>query len=319
MISFENIKNVPKIDLHINFLSSVSESLLYSMDKDTNYDDMLSMNTLKLNDYDKCLELPVKLLNNEKNVRKALRDLIERLSSSSVMYGEIYLDLPLYNKKIPAEYLVNIALDEIAKSNMQLKLALCASDTLEKEENLDLIRIYHEYKDKGVAFIYFKKERITNLGDYIYLFDKMIREDVPYVLSYDNKINNQSRDIYEHAYRIIYELGYVEREIISLAKTNNIMLMFSISKLINTYSNFSVYELIDELIENNYLISINSEDMTILNTDIINEYCLLVNNCDLKLLQIVKNTMNNIKSLNISDNQKEELITFLKEKSNSML
>lgn len=319
MISFENIKNVPKIDLHINFLSSVSESLLYSMDKDTNYDDMLSMNTLKLNDYDKCLELPVKLLNNEKNVRKALRDLIERLSSSSVMYGEIYLDLPLYNKKIPAEYLVNIALDEIAKSNMQLKLALCASDTLEKEENLDLIRIYREYKDKGVAFIYFKKERITNLGDYIYLFDKMIREDVPYVLSYDNKINNQSRDIYEHAYRIIYELGYVEREIISLAKTNNIMLMFSISKLINTYSNFSVYELIDELIENNYLISINSEDMTILNTDIINEYCLLVNNCDLKLLQIVKNTMNNIKSLNISDNQKEELITFLKEKSNSML
>ena len=319
MISFENIKNVPKIDLHINFLSSVSESLLYSMDKDTNYDDMLSMNTLKLNDYDKCLELPVKLLNNEKNVRKALRDLIERLSSSSVMYGEIYLDLPLYNKKIPAEYLVNIALDEIAKSNMQLKLALCASDTLEKEENLDLIRIYHEYKDKGVAFIYFKKERITNLGDYIYLFDKMIREDVPYVLSYDNKINNQSRDIYEHAYRIIYELGYVEREIISLAKTNNIMLMFSISKLINTYSNFSVYELIDELIENNYLISINSEDMTILNTDIINEYCLLVNNCVLKLLQIVKNTMNNIKSLNISDNQKEELITFLKEKSNSML
>ncbi len=319
MISFENIKNVPKIDLHINFLSSVSESLLYSMDKDTNYDDMLSMNTLKLNDYDKCLELPVKLLNNEKNVRKALRDLIERLSSSSVMYGEIYLDLPLYNKKIPAEYLVNIALDEIAKSNMQLKLALCASDTLEKEENLDLIRIYHEYKDKGVAFIYFKKERITNLGDYIYLFDKMIREDVPYVLSYDNKINNQSRDIYEHAYRIIYELGYVEREIISLAKTNNIMLMFSISKLINTYSNFSVYELIDELIENNYLVSINSEDMTILNTDIINEYCLLVNNCDLKLLQIVKNTMNNIKSLNISDNQKEELITFLKEKSNSML
>ena len=319
MISFENIKNVPKIDLHINFLSSVSESLLYSMDKDTNYDDMLSMNTLKLNDYDKCLELPVKLLNNEKNVRKALRDLIERLSSSSVMYGEIYLDLPLYNKKIPAEYLVNIALDEIAKSNMQLKLALCASDTLEKEENLDLIRIYHEYKDKGGAFIYFKKERITNLGDYIYLFDKMIREDVPYVLSYDNKINNQSRDIYEHAYRIIYELGYVEREIISLAKTNNIMLMFSISKLINTYSNFSVYELIDELIENNYLVSINSEDMTILNTDIINEYCLLVNNCDLKLLQIVKNTMNNIKSLNISDNQKEELITFLKEKSNSML
>lgn len=319
MISFENIKNVPKIDLHINFLSSVSESLLYSMDKDTNYDDMLSMNTLKLNDYDKCLELPVKLLNNEKNVRKALRDLIERLSSSSVMYGEIYLDLPLYNKKIPAEYLVNIALDEIAKSNMQLKLALCASDTLEKEENLDLIRIYREYKDKGVAFVYFKKERITNLGDYIYLFDKMIREDVPYVLSYDNKINNQSRDIYEHAYRIIYELGYVEREIISLAKTNNIMLMFSISKLINTYSNFSVYELIDELIENNYLISINSEDMTILNTDIINEYCLLVNNCDLKLLQIVKNTMNNIKSLNISDNQKEELITFLKEKSNSML
>ena len=153
MISFENIKNVPKIDLHINFLSSVSESLLYSMDKDTNYDDMLSMNTLKLNDYDKCLELPVKLLNNEKNVRKALRDLIERLSSSAVMYGEIYLDLPLYNKKIPTEYLVNIALDEIAKSNMQLKLALCASDTLEKEENLDLIRIYREYKDKGVAFI----------------------------------------------------------------------------------------------------------------------------------------------------------------------
>ena len=293
MVSFENLKSIPKLDLHINFLSSITTNLAFDLNEDLSFDEVMEMSTLKrITEYDKCLELPIKLLNNVKNIKLAVKDLIDRLKKNNVIYGELYLDLALYNNKFSLEYLINVLLKVIEDEKYDLQLVLCASDN----------------KSKG-----------TNLADYIYLFDKLIKNNMPYIIPFDEKINNQNWDIYKNAYRIVYLFDGENNELLDLAQENNITLEFCLSKINELNYQFSIYEFIYNLIKNNYQVVLSSLDMTILNTDIINEYCLLFNNCELTLLELVKLLINNISNLSIDELTKEELIKILKEESNQIL
>lgn len=320
MISFENLKNIPKLDLHINFLSSITTNLAFDLNNDLSFEEVIDMTTLKrFNDYDKCLELPIKLLNNVHNIKLAVVDLIERLRKNKVIYGELFIDLPLYNKHISVSYLIDIILKVIKEEDFNLQLVLCVGDRFSKEENLEILNLLDKYYQKGVVGVYFKKERITNLFDYIYIFDKLIRNNIPYIVPFDSKLTNQNRDIYSKAYRIEYLSEEVSEELLALAYEKGIILEFSISKLNELNYNLEIYNLLERLIKDNYKLVINSVDMTILNTDIINEYCLLFNNCDISLREFVKLLINNVNSLLINDIMKERLILILKEESNQIL
>ena len=211
MISFENLKSIPKVDLHINFLSSITTSLAFDLNDDLTIADVIEMTTFKrFSEYDKCLELPVKLLNNEKNIKLALSDLINRLRKNNVIYGELVLDLPLYNKNISLDYLIDLLLKVIKEENFNLQLLLCVSDKLSKEENMDILNLLDKYYNNGVKGVYFKKDKITNLFDYIYIFDKLSRNNIPYIVPFDSKITNQSREIYAKAYRIEYLFSEID-------------------------------------------------------------------------------------------------------------
>lgn len=320
MISFEKLKSIPKLDLHINFLSSITTNLAFDLNDDLSIDEVMDMSTFKrITESDKCLELPIKLLNNVKNIRQAVVDLIERLKRNNVIYGELFLDLPLYNKSISLSYLIDTLLKVIKEENFDLQLVLCVSDKFSKDENLEVLSLLDKYYGHGVNGVYFKKDKITNLFDYIYLFDKLIKNNITYIVPFDSKITNQNRDIYEKAYRIEYLFDGVDDELLELVQENNIILEFSISKLLELNYNLDIYGFIYQLIKDNYQVIINSGDMTVLNTDIINEYCLLFNNCDLTLLELVKLLINNINNLNIDDIMKERLVVLLKEKSNDIL
>ena len=43
MISFEKLKGIPKIDLHINFLTSISTSLAFELDDDLSFNQLMDM------------------------------------------------------------------------------------------------------------------------------------------------------------------------------------------------------------------------------------------------------------------------------------
>ena len=59
--------------------------------------------------------------------------------------------------------------------------------------------------------------------------------------------------------------------------------------------------------------------MTSLNTDILNEYCLLFNNFDIKLLDIVKINLKNLEESVIDSETKDKLIEKLRTESNELL
>ena len=130
---------------------------------------------------------------------------------------------------------------------------------------------------------------MTNLSDYSYVFDRLIKNNYPYIINLNSQVTNQDWDIYFNAKRIIYSLPNRDLFLDELMD-KNIMLEFPLTSLYEANIISSIKESVfHELYEDNYNVCIVSRDMTSLNTDILNEYCLLINNFSFTSLIILNN------------------------------
>lgn len=320
MTLFEQLKAIPKTDVHINLTGSISTDLAFSITNESSIqeleDKMIQKN---VKDYLDSLSVPIEILRTKKNIELAINDLIDRLEKNNVIYGELFFDLPLYNKRLNIERVLNIILDVIKQRNFNLQIVLCLSSNNTKEENIEILNLLEKYYGKGVNGVYFQKTRMTNLSDYYYIFDRL-KNNFPYIINITSKITNQERDIYCNAARVIYSLPYIDNELLGIFKENEVMLEIPISNLIelhviNDLKEYFVYD----LIKDNHLITFTSCDMTTLNTDILNEYCLLFNSCPITIHDLIKTTINNLMTINIDNEEKNKLINDYKEKSNEVL
>ena len=321
MTLFEQIKAVPKVAMHINLTSSISTDLAFDLSDDTNMAEIIAkMQEKNPLEYVNALKLPVKILKTNKNIILAVNDLIDKLVRNNVIYGELFLDLPLYNHRIEVERLLELVLSEINERKIDLQVVLVASSKLMKEENLQILDLLEKYYGKGVNGIYFSKEKMDNLSDYMYLFDRLIKNNYPYILNMNSRMANQEREIYLHAKRIIYALDARDDTSISELSMNDIMLEFAITRFYenNLFSDYKDYFIYD-LYKNNVKMTITSCDMTTLNTDIINEWCLLFNNYPLTIHDMMKIINNSLGKANIDEETRNRLINEFKDKSNLIL
>ncbi len=318
---FEQLKSIPKVDMHINLTSSISTDLAFDLSDDTSILDVtLEMREKNILEYESALKLPIDILRTQKNTILAINDLIDRLESNNVIYGELFLDLPLYNRRINEEKLLKLVLDVIEERKFNLQVVLVLSTEREKEDNIKTIELLEKYYGHGVNGVYIKKGKMTNLSDYMYLFDRLNRGGFSYILNINSKLTSFEYEIYMKAKRIIYSLPLMDEAFLLEVRKNNIMLEFSITRLresniINDVKNYFIYDLIKE----NCPLTIASVDMTTLNTDILNEWCLMFNNYPLVLHDLVKIINNNLVMANIDNEKKDKLIIEFKEKSNIVL
>ena len=184
MTLFEQIKALPKVDMHINLTSSISTDLAFDLSDDTNMAEIIAkMQEKNALEYVNALKLPVKILKTNKNIILAVNDLIDKLISNNCLYGELFLDLPLYNHKVDVEKLLNLVLTVINEREINLQVVLVVSSKCEKEENLKILDLFENYYGNGVNGIYFSKDKMDNLSDYNYLFDRLVKNNYPYILN----------------------------------------------------------------------------------------------------------------------------------------
>ena len=321
MTLFEQIKAIPKVDMHINLTSSISTDLAFDLSDEDNMADILAkMQEKNPLEYVNALKLPVKILKTNKNIILAVNDLIDKLIRDNVIYGELFLDLPLYNHRIDIEKTLDLILSVIKEREISLQVVLVASSKLEKEENLYILELFEKYYGNGVNGIYFSKDKMDNLADYMYLFDRLIDNNYPYILNMNTRITSGDHDIYLNAKRIIYALDTRDDGIIDELMENDIMLEFALTRFYenNLFSEYKDYFIYD-LMKDNIKLTITSMDMTTLNTDIINEWCLLFNNYPVVLHDMIKMINYNLTKVNIDDEEKEKLINEFRDKSNLIL
>lgn len=317
---FEQLKLLPKVDLHINLTGSISTNLVFDLTNETSIIDLEDkMFQHNPKEYRESLKVPIRVLKTKKNIVLAVNDLIDRLEKNNVIYSELFLDLPLY-KNVDLEKLVNYVLDVIKERNANINLVLCLSDIFSKEENLEVINVFEKYYQKGVNGLFFDKNNMTNISDYSYIFDRLKKNDYPYILNLNSQITNQDYDIYTHAKRVIYSLSDRDNAILEELKNNNVMLEFPLSSLWEAHILSDIEDTcFYDLYLDNYNVCLTSRDMTSLNTDMLNEYCLIFNNSDIKLLDIIKINIKNLETANIDNEIKEKLIEKLRTESNELL
>ncbi len=317
---FEQLKLLPKVDLHINLTGSISTNLVFDLTNETSIIDLEEkMFQHNPKEYRESLKVPIRVLKTKKNIVLAINDLIDRLEKNNVIYSELFLDLPLY-KNVDLDKLINYVLDVIKERNVNMNLVLCLSDIFSKEENLEIINIFEKYYNQGVNGLFFDKSNMTNISDYKYIFDRLKENNYPYIINLNSRITNQDYEIYTNAKRVIYSLPNKDDLILEELKKNDVLLEFPLSSLweaniISDIASSCIYE----LYLNNYNVCLTSRDMTSLNTDILNEYCLLFNNFDIKLLDLIKINLKDLEKSVIDDKIKNELIEKLRTESNELL
>lgn len=317
---FEQLKLLPKVDLHINLTSSISTNLVFDLTNETSIIDLEEkMFQHNPKEYRESLKVPLRVLKTKKNIILAVNDLIDRLKEKNVIYSELFLDLPLY-KNVDLDKLVSYVLDVIKEREANINLVLCMSDIFTKEENLEVINVFEKYYNQGVNGLFFDKSNMTNISDYKYIFDRLKENNYPYIINLNSRITNQDYEIYTNAKRVIYSLPNKDDLILEELKKNDVLLEFPLSSLweaniISDIASSCIYE----LYLNNYNVCLTSRDMTSLNTDILNEYCLLFNNFDIKLLDLIKINLKDLEKSVIDDTIKNELIEKLRTESNELL
>ena len=317
---FEQLKHLPKVDLHINLTSSISTNLVFDLTNETSIIDLEEkMFQHNPKEYRESLKVPLRVLKTKKNIILAVNDLIDRLKENNVIYSELFLDLPLY-KNVDLDKLVSYVLDVIKEREANINLVLCMSDIFTKEENLDVINVFEKYYNQGVNGLFFDKSNMTNISDYKYIFDRLKENNYPYIINLNSRITNQDYEIYTNAKRVIYSLPNKDDLILEELKKNDVLLEFPLSSLweaniISDIASSCIYE----LYLNNYNVCLTSRDMTSLNTDILNEYCILFNNFDIKLLDLIKINLKDLEKSVIDDKIKNELIEKLRTESNELL
>ena len=322
MTLFESLKMFPKIDIHIDYFGSILKTTIEKLSNDflsEEIEDTIDFNSLK--DYGDYKSIVSCVLINLPNIETATKEFIEKLKKDNVIYSEIFLNLDLFSKNLKKKEIILTILKVIKDSNLNINLVLEIESKITKEEMLADLNILYEFYNKGINGVYFKKNKQETFDMYQALFDKFIKDEIDYIVLLDSKLTNQNKEIYYNAKRIIYNLFEEPTDnFFNIIKDNEIVLEFPI-----TYQ--GTYHIYDELkkhfvynlFKENVIVCFTTIDMTILDTDLLNEYCILFNVFPFNLHDLVNINLNILNKLNISDSIKNNLISDFKEKANLLL
>ena len=322
MTLFEQLKLFPKVDLHIDFLGSMTKETISKLTNSEmtreEIDDILDFDSLR--DYDTSKNIAIKLLNSLENIKIAANDLIEKLKNDNLIYAEIFLNLNLFNKDLNRKEILKTLLKVFKESNIKINLVLEINSNLDKDTLYLNLELLYEYYNKGINGVYFKKEKQENLDSYKALFDKFLKDKIPYIVLLDSRLTNQNKEIYYNASRIIYNL--IEKpddNFLNIIRDQEIVLEIPITyqSYFNLYDNLSNH-FIYLLYKENVKLAIATIDMTALDTDLLNEYCKLFNVFPFNLHDLVNINLGILNKLNVSDEVKNNLIVEFKEKANEL-
>ena len=321
MILFEKLKLFPKVDLHIDYFGSIPKEAIYELVKSKNnndIDEILEINSQA--DYDNTKEFIKKILNNYEAINLATKNLLEKLKQLNLLYGEIYLNLDGFINKLDKNIIIKNILKLIKESKLNINIILEIEMNITKEALYDDINILYKYYQKGVTGVYIKKNKLDSIDSYQSLFNKFIKDNINYIVLMNSKLTNQNKDIFYNASRIIYNILEYDNNFFEIIKEKKIMLEEAITyqhyfNLYDELKNHFVYD----LYKDNINICFTTCDMTILDTDLLNEYCCLFNVFPFNLHDLVNINLNILNNINVSLELKNNLISEFKEKVNDLL
>ena len=308
-------------DLHLHLDGSLSPKAIIEVAKEEGIDlPTYDENELRkylevpedcksLNEYLERFDIPNRVLQSKNGLYKCMLDLLKREAQSGLKYVEIRMAPQLSTAKgLKQEEVVQslIEASKEAKDKYGIKssLILCLM-RMENNmmQNLKTIEVAARFLNKGVAAIDLAgAEAIYPNENFAALFELARNMQIPFTIHAGEASGASS----------VKSVHSIEDEsVVKLLVDKKIPLEICPKSNLDTKTVSKLEDLpIREFLKKGVIVSLNTDDMTVSNTNLENEYSLLasIGYTDEELKALSRNT---IKSAFLSDKEKEELLSYL--------
>ena len=323
-MSFSHIK---KVELHTHLDCSLSYDLVKKNLPEINikiFKEKFTGNGCKnLNDYLKCIERSLDLMQNEENLNLVVVDFFDQLKRDNVIYVEIrFAPLLHLREGLDPVQVVEIILNkckcESQKSNIKFGLILCTLRHFSESQSLETVKLIKELADEMiVGFDLAADEAGYSLENHITAFEYAKK----------NNIKCTAHAGEAKGYKSVIEtleklkparIGHGVRsnessDLLSRLKKEKIHLeICPTSNLVTgVYDDIKKHP-INDLYNKKFSISVNSDGRTISNTSLNKEYKKLSETFDWKEQHFLNCNLNAIRSSFANEKTKRDIILQLK-------
>ena len=314
------------IDLHLHLDGSLSKEDYIYLAKLNNYDltqeelnnRFVSIDCPSLKEYLKCFDLPLKLLQTKESIEYAFYSLSNRLYDLGFLYAEIRFAPGLHlNNDLTMEEVVSSAVNGVKKAlinkqNFNINIILCLMRHFSLSLNMKTVEVAHKFKnDKVVAIDLAGDESLTPASSFKSCFELAKKYDINITIHAGEATGSEevSDAINLGAKRIGHGVHYELNDYnVSLAKDKKIGFEVCPTSNIQTKSIKSYKDNpILEFLRKNVLVTLNSDNMTVSNTDVYKEFAHLMNDTDISKDEMLKLLFNAAEMSFISKQEKEKL------------
>ena len=318
----DKIKALKKIELHVHLVGSC---LISTLNKFSGIDEgnLKKEVTAKdkcenLSEYLTKFDLATSYLQNKDNLRMAAKDLVDYLEKENVIYAEIRFAPMLHTKAgLTYEEIIDSVLEGLeSNQNVKTNLILCMMRGFPLESNLKTIEAAEKYLNKGVCALDFAgAEDKYPLDEYSDLFEIVRSKNMPFTIhaGENGDYNEVNKAIREGAARIGHGIHTIDSlYTLNLVKDSNVLLEICPTSNVQTNS-VDVYENhpIERLYKNGVRVCINTDNRTVSNISLNEEYFKLYETFGFTLDDFRNMNMYAIDGAFLTEKEKEELRMYL--------
>lgn len=305
----KSIQDMPKVVLHLHLDGSLRpESVQKWLKKqgiEKNIEDVTKMLRVNkdcrdLNEYLQKFDLPAQVLQEAENIEEATYELFEDLSKQNVIYAEVrFAPTKHMEKGLSCSEVVEAAIRGMerakAKFGIDGSLILCCIRGEQFETNLQTVSSAKKFLNKGVSAIDLAgAEALFPTADYKNIFEIAEKEGIPFTIHAGEADGPESiKSALEFgAKRIGHGVRSIEdKALMDILRTREIPLEVCPISNIQTQAIKGKHPL-EELYRKGLLVTISTDNNTVSNTNILEEYDWILKNTGLTcndLIQMNKN------------------------------
>ena len=318
------IKKMPKVELHLHLDGSLNVDYIknkYNLSDEEIKNKMVADEKChNLNDYLTKFDFPISIMQTKQELESAVYNLLEQLKKQNVIYVEIRFAPQFHTKGgLTQDEVVQTVIEAKNKVDIKSNVILCIMRGKDNENaNMETIKLAKKYLNKGVCALDLAgAEAVFKTCTYEKMFKYIKDNDIPFTIHAGEAdgIESIKSAIDFGAKRLGHGVRAIEDEnVIENIKDNEITLEVCPTSNIQTcICNSYESHPISRLYFNGVKTTINTDNMTVSNTTLENEYNKLIQNTKLTIKDIIKMNINSINAAFISESEKKELIKKVKD------
>ena len=314
----DKIKNMKKVELHLHLDGSVRLETAIEL-TGRSREDLIS----KIVACDKCenlseyltkFDLPISIMQTKDNLRRVASDLVDYLEKENIIYAEVRF-APMFHVKngLSYEEVVEAVLEGLNNnSNVKTNLILCMMRGMNRIDNIKTIEVADKFLSKGVCAIDLAgAEDKYPLEDYLELFDIVKEKGIPFTIhaGENGSYEEVEKAVSIGAKRIGHGIHAIDNvDTLNMLRDNGILLEICPTSNVQTnavdvYNKHPIKKIYDMGIN----ISINTDNVTVSNVSISDEYIKLYNSFGFNIDDFNKINVMAIENSFLSDLEKEKL------------